>query len=156
MGVGVEVCWPRSGQQKGAVENLVGWVKGSFFKQRRFLDDTDLAQQLADWHREVNTERPSRATGVVPSMRLDEERTRLRPLRVAPAELALRFPVFVGPTGYVTFATQQYSMSPDAIGIAGTLFLYKDRVRIVAGRFESAHERLVARGAKSTLPAHRA
>jgi len=156
MGVGVEVCWPRSGQQKGAVENLVGWVKGSFFKQRRFLDDDDLAQQLADWHREVNTERPSRATGVVPSVRLAEERARLRPLRVAPDELALRFPVFVGPTGYVTFETQQYSMTPDAIGIAGTLFLHRDRVRIVAGRFESMHERLFERGAKSTLPAHRA
>lgn len=97
MGVGVEVCWPRSGQQKGAVENLVGWVKGSFFKQRRFVDDVDLAQQLADWHREVNTERPSRATGVVPNVRLAEERARLRPLRVASADLALRFPVFVGP-----------------------------------------------------------
>jgi transposase len=156
MGVGVEVCWPRSGQQKGSVENLVKWVKGSFFKQRRFLDDDDLAQQLADWHREVNTERPSRATGIVPSVRLVEEKKRLRPLRVAPAELALRFPIFVGPTGYVTFETQQYSMEPEAIGIAGTLFLYRERVRIVAGRFESMHERLFERGAKSTLPGHRA
>jgi transposase len=156
MGVGIEVCWPRSGQQKGAVENLVGWVKGSFFKQRRFLDDADLAQQLGDWHREVNTERPSRATGVVPSVRLAEERARLRPLRVSPAELALRFPVFVGPTGYVTFETQQYSMESGAIGIAGTLFLHRDRVRIVAGHFESTHARLFERGAKSTLPGHRA
>jgi transposase len=155
MGVGVEVCWPRSGQQKGAVENLVGWVKGSFFKPRRFVDDADVVQQLADWHREVNTERPSRATGVVPSVRLAEERARLRPLRVASADLALRFPVFVGPTGYVTFDTQQYSMSPEAIGIAGTLFLYRERVRIVAGRFEAVHERLTERGAKSTLAAHR-
>jgi transposase len=156
MGVGIEVCWPRSGQQKGAVENLVGWVKGSFFKQRRFVDDDDLVQQLADWHREVNTERPSRATGVVPSVRLAEERARFRALRVTPEELALRFPVFVGPTAYVTFETQQYSMVGDAIGIAGTLYLYRDRVRIVAGRFESTHARLFERGAKSTLPEHRA
>jgi transposase len=42
LGMGVEVCWPRRGNQKGAVENLVGWVKGSFFKQRRFLDEADL------------------------------------------------------------------------------------------------------------------
>ena len=34
----VEVCWPHRPQEKGSVENLVGWVKGSFFKQRRFLD----------------------------------------------------------------------------------------------------------------------
>ncbi len=32
LGVGVEMCAPRSGNQKGSVERLVGWVKGSFFK----------------------------------------------------------------------------------------------------------------------------
>jgi transposase len=34
LGLAVELCWPRSPEQKGSVENLVGWVKGSFFKQR--------------------------------------------------------------------------------------------------------------------------
>jgi hypothetical protein len=47
-------------------------------------------------------------------------------------------------------------MAPDAIGIPGTLFLYRDRVRVVAGRFEAVHTRLHERGAKSTLPEHRA
>jgi transposase len=42
LGIGVEVCWPYRPQEKGSVENLVGWVKGSFFKQRRFLDREDL------------------------------------------------------------------------------------------------------------------
>ena len=37
LGLGVELCWPHSPQQKGSIENLVKWVKGSFFKQRRFL-----------------------------------------------------------------------------------------------------------------------
>jgi transposase len=32
LGLGVELCWPHSPEQKGSVENLVGWVKGSFFK----------------------------------------------------------------------------------------------------------------------------
>jgi hypothetical protein len=134
----------------------VGWVKGSFFKQRRFVDDADLQTQLGEWHVEVNTQRPSRATGVIPAVRLAEERPRLRPLKVAPADLALRVPVVVGPTAEVLHDTHTYSMAPDAIGIAGTLFLYRDRVRIVAGRFEALHERLWARGAKSTLPEHRA
>ena len=35
MGVGVELCWPYRAQQKGSVENLVGFVKSSFFKVRR-------------------------------------------------------------------------------------------------------------------------
>jgi transposase len=101
LGLGVELCWPHSPEQKGSVENLVGWVKGSFFRQRRFLDDEDLAHQLAEWHEEVNTKRPSRATGVVPAQRLAEEKSRLCPLRTDPEELVLRFPVVVGVTGYV-------------------------------------------------------
>ena len=156
LGVGVEVCWPRRPNQKGAVENLVGWVKGSFFKQRRFLDEADLLSQLEEWIVEVNTRVPCRATGVIPAVRLEAERARLRPLKVAPENLALRVPVFVGPTATVLHNTQLYSMPPDAIGIAGTLFLLKDRVRIVAGRHETTHPRLFERGAKSTLPEHRA
>lgn len=156
LGLGVELCWPHRPEQKGSVENLVGWVKGSFFKPRRFLDEDDMRRQLAVWHVEVNDERPSRATGIIPSVRLAEERARLRPLKVAPEALALRIPVVVGPTGYVIHDTHPYSMPPDAIGISGTLYLYRERVRIVCGRFESVHERQFEREAKSTLPEHRA
>jgi transposase len=156
LGLGVELCWPKRPQQKGAVENLVGWVKGSFFKQRRFIDDDDLAQQLTEWHVDVNTKRPSRATRVVPAVRLVEEQQRLRPLTITPDELALRIPVHVGPTGYVLHDTHPYSMPPEAIGLAGTLYLHRDRVRIVAGRYESTHERLFERDASSTLAEHRA
>ena len=156
LALGIEVCWPARPQQKGSIENLVGWVKGSFFKQRRFLDDADLLTQLAEWRTEVNTQRPCRATRVIPAVRLEEERPRLRPLKVAPAALALRVPIVVGPTAAVLHETHPYSMPPDAIGIPGTLFLYRDRVRIVAGRFEATHQRLFEPHAKSTLPEHRA
>src|SRR5499433_793485 len=80
MGIGVELCWPHQPQQKGAVENLVGFVKSSFFKVRRFHDQEDLERQLIEWHREVNEERPCRATGIIPAVRLSEEALRLRPL----------------------------------------------------------------------------
>jgi transposase len=156
LGLGIEVCWPSSPEQKGSIENLVGWVKGSFFKQRRFLDDADLRTQLAEWRTEVNTQRPCRATGAIPAVRLEEERPRLRAVKIAPADLALRVPVVVGPMAAVLHETHPYSMPPDAIGIAGTLFLYRDRVRIVAGRFEAVHQRLFEPNAKSTLPEHRA
>jgi hypothetical protein len=49
-----------------------------------------------------------------------------------------------------------YSKPPQAIGIAGTLCLYRERVRIVAGRFEAIHPRLFTPGAHSNLPEHRA
>ena len=156
LGLGVELCWPHRANQKGSVENLVGWVKGSFFKQRRFVDRDELLEQLAAWQREVNTAVASRATGVIPEIRRTEELSRLRPLKVAPAQLALRIPVLVGPTGYVNYDNRQYSMHPDAIGLSGTLFLYPDRVRIVAGRFEAWHARIEEPRGKSTLPEHRA
>lgn len=156
LAVGIEVCWPASPRQKGAVENLVGWVKGSFFKQRRFLDEADLQAQLIEWLLEVNTLRPSRATRVIPAERRREEQPRLRPLKVRPEDLALRVPVLVGPTGVVVHDTHPYSMPADAIGIAGTLYLYRTRVRIVAGRYAAEHPRQFVRDAPSTLPEHRA
>jgi len=137
----IELCEPRRANQKGAVENLVGWVKGSFFKVRRFQDRDDLLAQLAAWLEEVNDRRPSRATGVIPAVRLLEEQARLRPLVVAPADYGLRFEAFVGPTGMVTHGGIRYAMPAESIGFHATLFLYPDRVRIVAGRYEQTHPR---------------
>jgi transposase len=151
-----ELCTPGRGQEKGSAENLVGFVKGSFFKVRRFHDRADLLAQLAAWLVEVNTVRPCRATGVTPAARIDAERERLRPLAIPPAEYALRFSVFVGPTGLVSFQGYRYSMPPEAIGIPGMLWLYSDRVRIVAGRFEREHARVPEQGKDAIHPEDRA
>lgn len=151
-----ELCFPRMANQKGAVENLVGWVKGSFFKVRRFHDRPDLDTQRQEWLHEVNTVRPSRATGVPPAARIEEERQRLRPLPVVPADYPLRFPVFVGPTGYVVFQGIQYSMPPATIHRAATLFLYPERVKILAQPYVAEHPRVPAHGKISTLPDHSA
>jgi transposase len=140
-GFGIELCEPRRANQKGAVENLVGWVKGSFFKVRRFQDRDDLLAQLLEWLTEVNEQRPSRATGEIPAVRLVEEQKRLRPLAVVPDGYALQFDILVGPTGMVTHKGIRYAMPPEAIGFNGKLSVYPDRVRITAGRHEAAHPR---------------
>ena len=90
LGLGVELCWPYSPEQKGAVENLVGWVKGSFFKQRRFFDEDHLRRQLAEWLVEVNTLRPSRATNVIPRERLRNLSTIMRHRLIEFTDLRLR------------------------------------------------------------------
>jgi transposase len=156
MGVGVELCWPYRAQQKGSVENLVGFVKSSFFKVRRFHDEEDLQQQRRDWEREVNEQRPCRATGIIPAVRLAEETLRLRALKVQPTELALRIPVYVGPTGMVLHDGHAYSMPPEAISMPATLYLYAQRVRIVAGRYEAEHPRKFVVHEGSSLAEHRA
>jgi len=156
LGVGVELCWPARGQEKGAVENLVGWVKGSFFKQRRFVDVADMQGQLTDWEREANDLRPSRATGEVPAARMVAERQRLRALKVTGQTLALRYSTHVGPTGDVVFDGKPYSMPPAAIGLSATLYLYRTWLRIVAGAHSAEHPRLFEPGTRSILPEHRA
>jgi len=156
LGVGVELCWPYRPQEKGSVENLVGFVKNSFFKVRRFRDREDLAEQLAEWLSEVNEQRPCRATNVIPALRWGQERPRLRPLKVTPENLALRVPVQIGPTSAVFHDGHSYSMPPQAAGRPATLYLYRDRVRIVADPFDVSHPRQSVSGKHSILAEHRA
>ncbi|MEZ4437026.1 MAG: IS21 family transposase [bacterium] len=156
LGVSAELCWPHRPNQKGSVENLVGWVKGSFFKQRRFIDRDDMLWQLSEWLRETNEERPSRATNVIPAERLREERPRMRHLKTRPEHLALRYPIVVSAVGEVEHDGCRYDMPPDAIGIPGTLYQYADRVEIVAGRHRAAHRRGTPEKPVQSLPAHRA
>lgn len=158
-GFTIELCAPRSPEQKGAVENLVGYVKRSFFRARRFTDvENDLPRQLVEWLVDVNEERPSRATRVIPKERLTAERERMKPLAVVPAEYALRFAVQVGPTALVEYQGIRYAMPAGACGIPATLHLYPDRVRIVTAgsRFEATHPRFPRVGRTSYLAGQRA
>src|SRR5260221_13512953 len=81
---------------------------------------------------QANTLPPSRATGGPPAARIDEERARLRSLKIARAELALRIPVSVSPTGAVINEGHPYSMPPDALGLPAMLDLDRDRAGICA------------------------
>ena len=155
----IELCTPRSPEQKGSVENLVGWVKRNFFRARRFADvEHDLPRQLLEWLTAANEERPSRATKEIPAQRLTAERARMRPLAVKPMEYGLRYAVHVGPTALVEFQGIRYAMPAGACGIPGTLHLYPDRVRIVTGggRFEATHPRFPHVGTTSYLEGQRA
>ena len=151
-----ELCWPYSPQQKGSVENLVGWVKSSFFKVRRFVDHEDLLHQLGEWHTHVNEERPSRATGVIPAERLAVEQPRLRPLKTSSDELAFTRATGVDRSGYVSVEGTLYSVHPDAAGLPATVHLHRDRVRVVAGTHTVVHARHPAAPAPVTTAEHRA
>ena len=131
-------------------------MKSSFFKYRKFQDEADLRAQLAAWVDEINTRTPSRATGEIPETRRQQELPRLRPIKVIPENLALRIPVVVGPTAEVHFEGVPYSMPPKAAHVAGTLFLYEDRVRIVAGRHVTEQRRRRKTEPPAPVPEHRA
>ena len=73
-------CAPAAGNQKGAVESLVKFVKGNFLIARSFYDDADLHQECATWLHQVNDVRPSDATEQLPSVLLAVEREQFSPL----------------------------------------------------------------------------
>src|SRR5204863_10008380 len=58
--------------------------------------------------------------------------------------------------GTVLHDGHPYSIPPEAISMPATLYLYADRVRIVAGRYEVNHPRKFVAHEGSTLAAHRA
>ena len=148
LGIRVDGGW-RFPATNRSTDNLIAFVKGSFFKEGPFHDATDLGLQLEAWHVEVNDHRPSPGTGLPPSRRLAEERARLRPLHVQSEQLALRVPIYVGPTAVVVHEGHVYPMPPQAAGLTGTLYLYPRRVRIVAGTFEIEHSRQVVNREKT-------
>ena len=158
-GFTIELCTPRQPQQKGSVENLVGFVKRAFFRARRFHDlTTDLPLQLTDWLGDVNTVRPSRATKEIPAARLGAELARMKPLVVAPDAYALRVALTVGPTAMVGHQGVRYAMPAAACGLPATLWLYPDHVKIVTAgsRHEAVHPRFPQYGVTSYLPGQRA
>ena len=138
------------------MENLVGFVKGSFFKVRRFQDEEDLEQQLGDWHREVNEERPLPGDGSRPCRAPGRGGASTASFEGAAGGAGPAYPGLRRPQGTVLRDGHAYSIPPEAISMPGTLYLYADRVRIVAGRHEAVHPRKFAPHEGSTLAAHRA
>jgi transposase len=146
-------CLPAHGNQKGAVEQLVGYVKRDFFEAHTFLDRADLTARLQEWLQEVNERRPSRATGEPPAARMAEERAKLHPLteNVRPDAWFLREQRVVSPYAVVSFAGAQYGVDPSAGGRAVELRVFRDRIDLIdRGRLVGQHRRVapgaIARG----------
>jgi hypothetical protein len=144
LGLGVEVR-ARRGADRGPGTNLGNWVKLFFFKSRTFVNVADMERQLSEWLREQNTRTLTELAGKTSAILLAEERQRLRPLRLDARDVALRFPVVVGPRATVMHEGLSYTMPPESVGLVGALHIYPDRVEITAGRYEAKHPRPLRR-----------
>lgn len=157
MNVLPEMCAPRAGNQKGSVENLVGFVKNSFFLVRTFEDEADLHRQLADWLHAVNFVRKCDATGEIPEVFRQHEAVWLekRPVRWTPEDYPIRESRTITPMGTVNFAGTSYSTPPERIGAVATLHVRKDRIDMEVGSTKWSHERKDGLGGVRRLPEHR-
>jgi transposase len=124
-----EACTPGAGNQKGSVESLVKWVKGSFLSGRVFTDDADLAAQAAQWQETVNG-RPSSATSVPPHERLAEEAARGDPLPATAHDYGFLHAGRVRPDALVAVLGNWYSVPVLHVGAPVTIRVHRDHLAI--------------------------
>jgi transposase len=150
-----EACAPAAGNQKGAVENLVKYVKGTFIAGRSFHDDTDLAEQCTQWLQHVNTERPSDATGEAPVMLLLEEQAHFGALPATAQDYGFFDCVVVSREGLVAIETNRYSVPAHLIGRTITARIHTTRIELFADHeLVATHERSQKHHARIVNPLH--
>ena len=156
MNILCEPAHPYSGNQKGAVENLVRFVKESFLMARRFQNRADLLRQLAEWQRQVNEERPCEATREIPAQRWAAELPRLRPLPLEEEGYGILYHAVVGRDAFVTCKGYRYSTPATWIGQPVFVRVHPTTVVLHYSGERVTHPRIPSNGRYSLLPEHRA
>jgi len=156
-GFAPHACWPRRPREKGAVENLIGFVQTSFFKAYQFKDRRDLEEKLEEWHRWANDERVSRATDETPRARYMLEAPRLTPMQLDPSGFTLRHTRIVRTDGYVELEDRRYFAGFEHVGQPLTVRVGEREVALwQATAHVATHPRVPLNGRYSILPEQRA
>jgi transposase len=149
-------CRPARGNEKGAVERSVRYIRDSFFAARSFTSVEDLNRQALVWRDEVAGERrwPGGDQKTVAEA-FGEETPHLLALPAHPFETDLIVPVRSHKTIYVRFDLNDYSIPPDVVGRTLSLAASETTVRILDGSREVArHRRSYDRHLRIEDPAH--
>jgi transposase len=112
MGFDLYVCRKADPESKGKVENLVKFVKTSFFSARTFKDFPEVQERLSSWLVRTANGKISQATGAIPANLLEKERERLKPLRASVFKrdtILEREPRKVDGKSYISVGSSKYS-----------------------------------------------
>lgn len=150
-----EACAIAAGNQKGAVENLVKWVKGNFLVGRTFLDDADLARQNLEWLEAANA-RPSAATGQAPNLRLPAEKAKGGPLPTSAFDYGFVESAKVNAEAFVHARANTYSVPVAMVGLTVTVRIHQERIVIWHDTICLAEHKRAPDGAhmRVVIPAH--
>jgi transposase/DUF971 family protein len=141
-GFTIKACAPRRPQQKGRVENGVGYVKKNFLAGLELTDFAPLNPAARVWLDTVANVRLHGETQRRPVDLFGEEKPKLRPLPAAPYDAALVRPVRATSRCRVVVETNRYSVPPAYAGQLLTLKLYAGRLRLLSGdQFVAEHLR---------------
>jgi transposase len=147
---------PGDCQAKGALERSHRFLHSNFEAGRRFANPLDFQHQFDAWCQRVN-QRLHRTTRAVVSVRLTEERRRMRPLPERMPDTDRRWVVRVPPQPYVRFDRNDYSLDPCLVGRRVEVRASQTEIIAVCldtGELAARHARVFAGGLCFTDPAH--
>jgi len=142
-GFQISPCNPRAGQEKGRVENGIGFVKKNLLAGLELPDFAAMQPAASVWVNTVADVRIHRETHQRPIDRFEDERAKLLPLNPAGFDLARVCTVRATKQFRVPLDTNHYTVPSRYAGLRLRLKAYADRVCIYDG------EQLIARHARS-------
>jgi len=156
LGVGWVILEAADPQAKGILERSHRFMRSNFLPGRRFANHLDFQDQFDAWCEKVN-HRVHRTIRAVPTERLAEERTRMRPLPDRLPVLDRRTVVRVPQQPYLRIDRNDYSIDPRFAGRRVELRVSQAHVTAVVldtGELAAHHRRVFAGGLTFTDPAH--
>jgi transposase len=154
-GFTIAPCGVRKANEKGRVENAVGYVKKNLLAGLQISDFKDLNPAAVRWLDTVANLRIHGHTGKRPVDRLQEERAHLLALPPHPYDIATIKQVRASPQFRVTLDTNRYSVPAELAGQPLTMKLYPDRLCIYhQNKLVARHVRCYDRRKDFELPDH--
>ena len=132
-GFTIAPCNVGKGNEKGRVENGVGYVKKNFLAGLEIPDFSALNPAAMLWLETVANVRVHGETREQPTVLWHTERPSLRPLPLHPFDIAMVSQVRASRQFRVTFETNRYSVPAQYAGHALTLKTYPDRLCLYLG-----------------------
>jgi len=142
-GFSIAACNVGKGNEKGRVENGVGYVKKNFLGGLDIPDFAAVNPGVRQWLDTIANVRIHGETRKKPLELFTEEKPRLRPLPSHPYDIAHISQVRASSQFRITLDTNRYSAPAEYAGTSLTLKTYPDRLCLYAG------EKLIARHVRS-------
>ena len=154
-GFDISACNVRAGNEKGRVENGVGYVKKNFLAGLQLADFKAMAPAAQLWVDTVADVRIHESTHQRPIDRFEDERAKFKPLKSVGFDLARVCQVRANKQFRVALDANHYSVPPRFAGVRLLLKAYADRVCIYAdGKLVASHPRSMDRRKDIEDPDH--
>jgi transposase len=146
-GFSIVPCNVGKGNEKGVVENGVGYVKKNLLNGLDISDFCILEPAAQHWLETVANVRTHRETGKKPVDLFHEEKSSLQPLPVEPYDIGAVKQMRASRQFRVTIDTNRYSVPAQLAGVGLTVKMYPDRVCMyhenkLAARHARSYDRL--------------